>query len=128
MSIHLAIKDGKPDFSVGAFSNSLPEAAFQFLSNRIDYHMPAIEAVTSPRFGTFPTSSLRQNFDRSRNWLDPRIDKGIVSELKKRGLRFKRRGIIDTGLGVFIAFEPDNSIHGAAVPIPYVPAPWDEAV
>lgn len=120
-SIHLAMDHNRPRFTVGAIGNSLPETAFQLLVKLIDYDMPVTEAVATPRFGTFPdTSSSRKiSVKLDRNWLDPRIDQAVVKTLKKRGLKFQQKGLVDTGLGAAIRFEGDEGATGVTAPVPY---------
>jgi gamma-glutamyltranspeptidase/glutathione hydrolase len=119
-SMHLVFHGGLLRFSVGAISNSVPEAAFQILVNLIDYGLPLDGAVSLPRFGSFP---LKRRLDLSKNWLDPRISKDIVKNLNKRGLKFERRGIIDTGLGTVMAVDGDGVLYGIATPLPYIAEP-----
>ena len=122
-SIHLVLKDGSPRFSVGAISDSLVEAAFQLLVNLIDYHLPVQDAVSLPRFGTFP-HRLGSVLKLDKNWLDPRVSKKSVQALKRHGIRFKQRGAIDTGLGAVISIDPDGLMHGTTVPLPYISVPF----
>ena len=130
-SIHLAFRDGKLRLATGAISSSFVEAEFQFLINLIDYGLPVKEAVSLPRFGTFPISSKKSNpygLDWSRNWLDPRVDARIVKILKRRGLQFEQRGIVDTGLGAVATITPDGLIEATVAPAPYVSAPFEVPV
>lgn len=119
-SMHLVFRDGALRFALGGISNSAAEAAFQFLVNRIDYAAPVEQVVSLPRFGTFPE---RGTINLRKNWLDPRIDSRIVWTLRKRGLRFERRGTIDTGLGAVMAAELDGTLSGVATPVPYIGDP-----
>ena len=122
-ALHLAFQDDRLSFAAGGISNSVVEASFQFLVNLIDYGLPVGEAATMPRFGTFPS---KRKLDMSKNWLDPRIDASIVTELKGR-LRFEQRGVVDTGSGVVLAAAPDGTLAGMPVPIPYIADPFAEA-
>jgi gamma-glutamyltranspeptidase len=104
---------GRLRAATGAFSSSLLEASFQFLVNIIDYNMPANDAVSQPRFGTFPydpAAALTQSIAgtlgaNTPNWLDPRVRPDVVATLQKRGLSFVQRqsvpagGWVDTGMG-----------------------------
>lgn len=122
-SMHLAMRDGRPLFSVGAISNSVAEAAFQLIVNLIDYRMPVSAAVRAPRFGTFPPD-MRQRPRLDRNWIDPSIDRELVRGLRKRGLKLLRNGTIDSGLGAVLEFNEDRSSEGGTLPIPYVARPF----
>jgi gamma-glutamyltranspeptidase len=95
--------------------------SFQSLIKLIDYDMPVVEALTTPRFGTFPDSSSSKKISvkLDRNWLDPRIDEDVVKVLKKRGLKFQQKGLVDTGLGAAIRFESDESATAVTAPLPY---------
>ena len=120
-SMHFVLDGDRLQFSVGAISNSVVEAAFQFLVSLIDYGLPVREVVCRPRFGTFPA---RPRLSTGKNWLDPRVNRRIVSALRKRGLRFERRGTLDTGLGAVLAVAADGTRTGICAPVPYVPAPF----
>jgi gamma-glutamyltranspeptidase/glutathione hydrolase len=125
-SSHLVQKDEKPRFGVGSIGNSVPEASFQLLLKLIDYDLPVVDAVATPRFGTFPDSSSSRKISvkLDRNWLDPRIDEAIVKTLKKRGLKFQQKGLVETGLGAAIRFEDDESATGLTAPVPYLTNPF----
>ena len=125
-SIHLAFQNGQPRFAVGSISNSLAEASFQFLVKLIDYQMSVHDTVSTPRFGSFdargdPTKP-RINFDK--NWLDPRINRKIVKTLKKRGIRVRQEGTIDTGLGAVMRLESGGKVEGITAPVPYLSNPF----
>lgn len=120
-SIHFAFQDNRLRFAVGGISNSVIEAAFQFLINLIDYRLPVEQAVSMPRFGTFPA---KRKLDMKKNWLDPRISNDVVKVLKKQGLNFERKGIIDTGLGGVTAAEPTGMLSGVGAPVPYIADPF----
>ena len=125
-SILLAFKDDQPKFSVGTISSSVVEAAFQLLVKLIDYDMSVKDAVITPRFGTFPgrIGGGRIQLKLNRNWLDPRIDTKIVKMLKRRGVKFQRWGLVDTGLGVVARFEPEAVVEGLPLPVPYLSNPF----
>ncbi len=122
-SIHFVFQDGRLQFAVGSFSNSIVEASFQFLVNLIDYRLPVESAVSVPRFGTRPVS-YDLPLDPGRNWLDPRISRRIVRSLKKRGLRVRRDGSVDTGLGVLLDATRPDTLCGIAAPVPYIADPF----
>jgi gamma-glutamyltranspeptidase len=121
-SIHLVFKDDRLQFASGAFTPSLIEASFQFLLNLIDYKLPVSEAVSLPRFGTFPhdtgASQVETTLDWSSNWLDPRVSAITVDSLKARGLSFQQKGFVDTGLGAVVVVHPDGTTEGATAPLP----------
>lgn len=110
----------------GSISNSLVEAAFQFVVNLVDHDLPVERAVSVPRFGTFPTadpsSGLLLLFDT--NWLDPRVDRSMVRQVELRGLKLKPDGVVDTGLGAVLDARA-STLAGAVAPIPYVARPFD---
>jgi gamma-glutamyltranspeptidase/glutathione hydrolase len=120
-SIHFAFQDNRLRFAVGGISNSLVEAAFQFLVNLIDYRLPVDDAVSMPRFGTFPAD---KKLDLDKNWLDPRVGEEVVKALKKKGLKFERQGIIDTGSGAVTSVESTGILSGIAAPVPYLADPF----
>jgi gamma-glutamyltranspeptidase/glutathione hydrolase len=122
-SMHLAMKDGEPLFSVGAISNSVAEAAFQLIVNLVDYQMPVDAAVQAPRFGTFPPDA-RQRPRLDRNWVDPSIDRKIVTTLRKRQIKLSSAGSVDTGLGAVLKFTGPRQSVGATLPIPYLSQPF----
>jgi gamma-glutamyltranspeptidase/glutathione hydrolase len=126
LSIHLVFQDGRPRFAVGSFSNSVVEASFQFLVKLIDYQMPALDVVSTPRFGTFPNRGnlLKLSLKLDRNWLDPRVESEIVKTLKARGIKVEHKGPVDTGLGVVVCIEPGGEIEGSIAPIPYLSNPF----
>jgi len=126
LTAQFAFRDGEPQFVVGTISNSLLEAAFQILVNLIDYEMPPAEAVSTPRFGTFPTGGAWRGRPLllDRNWLDPRVSKSIVNALKNNGIRVTQSGIVDTGLGAVLS-RTGSANEGATVPIPYVSRPFE---
>jgi gamma-glutamyltranspeptidase/glutathione hydrolase len=126
LSIHLALQNGKPKFGVGTISNSIVEAAFQFLVKLIDYQMPVRETVSSPRFGTFPPKgmSLSKLPRLDANWLDPRVDRKVVKQLEKRGLKVQQKGLVDTGLGLVMSVDPEGQFEGVPAPLPYVADPF----
>jgi len=79
-SIHFAFRNEQLTFALGGISNSVVEAAFQFLVNLIDYRLPPESVVDAPRFGTFPGT---KKVNVTKNWLDPRIPDDVVRSLKK---------------------------------------------
>jgi gamma-glutamyltranspeptidase/glutathione hydrolase len=125
LSIHLALHEGHPRLSVGTISNSAVEAAFQILVNLIDKNLPLEEALSAPRFGTFPPR--REDGwvvpDLHQNWIDPRLDRATVRRLQKAGLGLRRNGPVDTGLGAALTVHEGSSL-GATVPLPYVRRPF----
>jgi gamma-glutamyltranspeptidase/glutathione hydrolase len=127
-SLHLAFRDGQFRFATGAFTNALVETNLQFLLNLIDYRLPPAEAVSLPRFGTFP-HDLKGWVDTKSNWLDPNVDASIADTLRARGLRVVQSGPLvgtglDTGLGLVLARQDDGTFMGAAAPWPGLTAPW----
>ncbi|HYH81622.1 MAG TPA: gamma-glutamyltransferase [Longimicrobium sp.] len=129
VTAQLALREGVPAHVVGTISNSLLEAAFQVLVNLIDEGMSPAEAVTAPRFGTFPTGRLwRRNLPvLDRTWLDPRIPDAVVRAVKKSGLKVVRSGAIDTGLGAVLSIT-DDVAEGVTIPLPYVSQPFESPI
>lgn len=130
LTMHLGFRDGRLQLATGAFTNSLLETNLQFLLNLIDYGLPAEEAVSRPRFGTFP-HDLRRRIDTESNWLDSDVDASIARTLGERGVRMVQRGALvntglDVGLGVAAARRPDGTLEGAVAPWPGLTAPWRE--
>jgi gamma-glutamyltranspeptidase / glutathione hydrolase len=125
-SIHLALEDNRPRFAVGTISGSVVEASFQFLVKFIDYHMSVQDAVSTPRFGTFPGrgGGKKISLNLDRNWLDPRVDGEVVKALKARGIKFQQTGLIDTGLGVVMRLGPEKNVEGVPAPVPYLSNPF----
>jgi gamma-glutamyltranspeptidase/glutathione hydrolase len=119
-SMHFAFEGDHLRFASGGISNSVVEAEFQFLVNLIDYGLGVGEAVSMPRFGTFPA---KRKLAIDRNWLDPRVDDDIVKSLKGR-LRFERDGLVDTGSGAVVAIDPRGILAGAPAPLPFLPDPF----
>jgi gamma-glutamyltranspeptidase/glutathione hydrolase len=124
--MHLALKAGQPRFAVGSISTSLVEASFQFLVKLIDYEMPVVDAVSTPRFGTFPGrgAAWRNLLKLERNQLDPRVNGDVVKSLKARGIRFQQTGLIDTGLGVVVRLGPEKKVEGITAPPGYLSNPF----
>jgi gamma-glutamyltranspeptidase/glutathione hydrolase len=125
-SIHFAFQEGRPRFAVGSFNNSMVETSFQLLVKLIHYGMSAQDAASTPRVGTFPerATAWRLPIRLDQNWLDPRVDGEVVKELKRRGIKVKATGIIDTGLGVAMRVGPGDEVEGALVPVPYLRNPF----
>jgi gamma-glutamyltranspeptidase/glutathione hydrolase len=124
-SVHLVFKDKKLRAASGAFAGSLLEGEFQFLVNVMDYGLSAADAVSRPRFGTFPydpAAALANSIGgrlaaASPNWLDARVSADIVQTLKKRGLNFEQRpsasGWVDTAMGSVVVISADGTPEGA---------------
>jgi gamma-glutamyltranspeptidase / glutathione hydrolase len=125
-SIHLALEDGRPRFSVGSISDSLMEASFQFLVKLIDYQMSVRDVVSTPRFGTFPNRGLtkRRPLKLDTNFLDPRVEKGIVKTLKARGVKCQQTGLIDIGLGIVARLGTEGKVEGITAPFGYLSDPF----
>jgi gamma-glutamyltranspeptidase / glutathione hydrolase len=117
---------GRLQYAGGSISNSLVEASFQFVVNLVDHGLSVEQAVSVPRFGTFPVGAPNsgQILLVDMNWLDPRIDRGIVRQLAARGLKLSQGGIVDTGLGAVLDAR-ESRLAGAVAPVPYVPAAFD---
>lgn len=103
----LVFKDGVLRYACGTFSFSNPYAAFQFLVNVLDYGLPPEQAVTLPRFGSFPFDLETWKVDVTKNWLDERVAPGIIETLKARGLYFSREKTL-LGKGCIAEFFPDG--------------------
>lgn len=124
-SIHFVFKDKKLRAASGAFAGSLLEGEFQFLVNIMDYGLSAADAVSRPRFGTFPydpaaalTSSIPALLAADApNWLDARVSPAIVQTLEKRGLHFEQKpsthGWVDTAIGSVVVIDGSGAPEGA---------------
>ena len=124
-SLHIARLGERPWLALGTISNSVVEASFQLLANLIDHGMTLEEAVSLPRFGTFPPMARSGVAlpDVSRNWVDPRFARPTLRALKARGVKLSRRRPVDTGLGAVLRIE-GNMAEGLVLPIPYLADPF----
>lgn len=100
-------KDGKMRSILGTWGDSNPHTAFQFLVDLIDYELPADQAVTLPRFGSYFYDE--NGIDFTKNLLDERVSQEIVDILWERGLFFSQKSS-RVGIGCLIQFHPDGSI------------------
>jgi gamma-glutamyltranspeptidase/glutathione hydrolase len=123
---HIVFRDGKFVFATGAINTGLLPANIQFIVNKIDYGLGAVDNVNAPRFGDFPLNvgSLplggMGTVDLSANYLDPRVAPDIVSTLKARGLNFTSTGLLyNTGDGGVIETRPEGGYLGAYSPVLY---------
>jgi gamma-glutamyltranspeptidase len=132
LTMHFVFRDGLV-FASGAISNSLVEAALQFLVNLLDYRLPLADAVTKPRFGTFPPKAENSlEIDWTRNWLSPDIGDEIVKTLTSRKISVWNKGFVDTGLGTIVAVQQNRAepfadppeIEATTTPFPYVVDPF----
>lgn len=133
LTMHFVFVREKLLFATGAISNSLVEAALQFIVNLVDYRLPLAEAATKPRFGTFPPkNSGGMEVDWSRNWISPDVSDDIVRKLNGRNIKLWNKGAVDTGLGTLVAvqqngaepFAAPSQIEGTTTPLPYVVDPF----
>ena len=115
LSMQMVFRKGRPVFCSGTISDSLLEAAFQLLTNCLVHKVPVSQITSTPRFGTYP--------DERHNYLDPRVPAGVVKELERKGFRFRRRGVVDTGLGAVIALG-ERDVIGSLLPLPYLDSPF----
>jgi gamma-glutamyltranspeptidase / glutathione hydrolase len=131
LTMHFAFRDGRIAFAQGAISNSVLEASVQFLVNMIDYRLSPGEALSRPRFGTFPPKGDTFDVDWSTNWLSPDIGEDIVRTLKDRKINVRNTGIVDTGLGTLLSFKTgvqnlaeQTVVETVNTPLPYVNDPF----
>lgn len=118
MSSHLAFQGERLKVVSGTFNSSLLEAGFQILVNTLDFKLPAKQATTLPRFGTFSFDDEEPDFSSGKMWLDPAISKGIVDQLAERGLEFEQKSsFIDTGSGTIVVIADDGSLDAALLPL-----------
>jgi gamma-glutamyltranspeptidase/glutathione hydrolase len=128
LTMHFVFREGQLLFAEGSISNSIVETSVQLLVNLIDYGLPVDEAVTRPRFGTFPSTTERGlDVDWSRNWLSPDVSEDIVKKLADHDIKVWNKGIVDTGLGTVVrlragtqAFANASEIEATFTPFPYV--------
>jgi gamma-glutamyltranspeptidase len=78
LSMQIGIQNQKVRFAVGAFSASLQQAEFQFITNIVDYKLSAHDVVSFSRFGS-RAWDMHTRKPTSGIWLDPRVDKSIVN-------------------------------------------------
>jgi gamma-glutamyltranspeptidase/glutathione hydrolase len=100
-------KDGKMRSILGTWGDSNHYTAFQFLADLIDYELPADQAITLPRFGSYYYDE--NGIDLTKNVLDERVSQEIVDILRERGLFFSQESS-RVGIGCLIQFHPDGSI------------------
>jgi hypothetical protein len=129
--MHFAFRDGRMAFAQGAISNSVLEASVQFLVNQIDYKLPSGEALSRPRFGTFPTKGDTLDVDWYTNSLSPDISEDIVRTLRDRKINVRNTGLVETGLGTLLSFKTgaqnlaeQTVIETVNTPLPYVNDPF----
>ena len=84
-------KNGILKYACGTFSFSNPQAALQFLVNLLDYGLPAGQAASFPRFGSYPYDMKTDRVDFSKYELDERVSREVVEILEKRGLFFSQK-------------------------------------
>ena len=131
LTMHFAFRDGRMAFAQGAISNSVLEASVQFLVNLIDYKLPSGEALSRPRFGTFPTKGDSLDVDWYTNSLSPDISEDIVRTLRDRKINVRNTGLVETGLGTLLSFKigaqnlaEQTVIETVNTPLPYVNDPF----
>ena len=124
-SLHIVRQGQQPWLTVGTISNSVVEAAFQVLVNLIDHGGALEDAVTRPRFGTFPPVAKAASVmaDVTRNWVDPRVTRDTLRVLRARGIKPVQRRPVDTGLGAVLRIE-DGVAEGMVLPLPYLADPF----
>lgn len=117
LSMHIALRDGQLFLAAGAFNYSLLEAELQFLLHVLDDGLDADEAISKPRFGSFPfdVTIPGSTPDATMNWIDANFPNNTRTELESRGLRFT---VGDTGLGGIVLRELDGTVSGATVDDP----------
>ena len=112
--------------ALGTISNSLVESAFQLLVQLIDYRLPPLHAVSTPRFGTFPSAAMPRKLSLRLdcNMCDPRVAAPIARQLKKAGIKIVQRAPTDTGLGALLWNERDQT-QGLTLPVPHLQRPFE---
>jgi gamma-glutamyltranspeptidase/glutathione hydrolase len=118
MSSHLVFRDGRLKIVSGTFNSSLLEGGFQLLVNAIDFKLPAKQAASLPRFGTFSFDEEKPESSSGRMWLDLSVSKEIVDQLAERGLEFEQQSsFVDTGSGAIAILADDGSVDAALLPL-----------
>ena len=118
MSSHLVFRDGRLKIVSGTFNSSLLEGGFQLLVNAIDFKLPAKQAASLPRFGTFSFDEEKPESSSGRMWLDLSVSKEIVDQLAERGVEFEQQSsFVDTGSGAIAILADDGSVDAALLPL-----------
>lgn len=118
MSSHLVFRDGRLKIVSGTFNSSLLEGGFQLLVNAIDFKLPAKQAASLPRFGTFSFDDEKPDSSSGKMWLDLSVSKEIVDQLAERGLEFEQQSsFVDTGSGAIAILADDGSVDAALLPL-----------
>lgn len=118
MSSHLVFRDGRLKIVSGTFNSSLLEGGFQLLVNAIDFKLPAKQAASLPRFGTFSFDDEKPDYSSGKMWLDLSVSKEIVDQLAERGLEFEQQSsFVDTGSGAIAILADDGSVDAALLPL-----------
>jgi gamma-glutamyltranspeptidase len=118
MSSHLVFRGGRLKIVSGTFNSSLLEGGFQILVNAIDFQLPAKQAATLPRFGTFSFDDDKPDSSSGKMWLDPRISKEFVDKLAERGPEFEQESaFVDTGSGAIAILRDDGFVEAALIPL-----------
>ena len=113
LTMQLGVKEGRLRFASGAYSASLLAAAFEFIVNIVDYKLSSSDVVSLPRFGNRAWDLTWAQNSRGGIWLDPRIEKSIVSSLEARGLKTVQSGHVDTGMGAVAVVHDDQTVEGS---------------
>ncbi len=114
----LVFRDGRLKIVSGTFNSSLLEGGFQLLVNAIDFKLPAKQAASLPRFGTFSFDEEKPESSSGRMWLDLSVSKEIVDQLAERGLEFEQQSsFVDTGSGAIAILADDGSVDAALLPL-----------
>jgi gamma-glutamyltranspeptidase / glutathione hydrolase len=119
LNCYLVTENGRLRWVGGTPGGDLqPQVNMQVLTNLIDYGMNVQQAIEAPRWSSFPGTDPGNLPNDFKLRVEDRIDKRVISELKKRGHDVEVLGAWDGGGQVqLIEVNPENGVlMGASDP------------